>query len=294
MESERVGVVLAATPLGNPADASPHLRELLARADLVAAEDTRRLRALAARLGLEVSGQVVSFFDHNERSRVPWLVQAAANQLVVVVSDAGLPLISDPGFELVRAAIKAGVGLTCAPGPSAVLTALVLSGLPADRFAFDGFVPRAPGERAAWLGGLAGERRTVVAFDSARRLAATLDDAVRRLGPGRLACVARELTKPHQEILRGTLAELADLVRERDLLGEVTLVFGGAVDAPLDQAGLAAEVESLVAGGERLKDAVELVAGARSAPRRALYQAVLAARAERGGAPEPTPGVGVL
>ncbi|MDR0592560.1 MAG: rRNA small subunit methyltransferase 1 [Bifidobacteriaceae bacterium] len=222
------GIVLAATPIGDPADASEHLRRLLASADLIAAEDTRRLRQLAARLGVKIGGRVLSFYDHNERSRLDLLLAAARAGLVVVVSDAGLPLLSDPGFALVRAAIAEGVPVTCAPGPSAVLTALVLSGLPTDRFAFDGFVPRAAGARSAWLGQVAAEPRTVVVFESARRLAQTLSDAVRLLGPDRPAALARELTKPHQELIRGPLGELADAAAARELKGEVTLVIGGA------------------------------------------------------------------
>jgi 16S rRNA (cytidine1402-2'-O)-methyltransferase len=273
-------IVLAATPLGDPSDASPHLRDLIATADIIAAEDTRRLRALARRLGIAPRGQVMSFYDHNETSRAPALVAAAAaGQTVAVVSDAGLPLLADPGFALVRHGIVAGVRVTCAPGPSAVLTALVLSGLPTARFAFDGFVPRAAGPRAAWLDSLAGEERTVVAFDSPRRVATTLHDAAHRLTPARPACVARELTKPHEEILRGSLGELAALAAERELLGEVTLVIGGAEpprEAAAALAAATAEVDRLVAGGQHLKDAVDLVAGAGAVPRRALYQAVLA------------------
>ncbi|MDR2453988.1 MAG: 16S rRNA (cytidine(1402)-2'-O)-methyltransferase [Bifidobacteriaceae bacterium] len=274
------GIVLAATPLGNPRDASDHLRCLLAAADVIAAEDTRRLRALAGRLGVKPGGRVVSLFDHNERSRTARLVEAAAQGLVAVVSDAGAPLISDPGFDLVRAAIAAGIRVSCAPGPSAVVAALMVSGLPADRFAFEGFAPRAAGPRAAWLDALAGETRTVVAFDSPRRVAATLRAAAQRLGPDRPACLARELTKPHEEILRGSLGQLADLAARRDLLGEVTLVLGGAPGpAGADLAAQVAQVERLVAAGDRVKDAVALVAGAHASPNRALYQAVLAARA---------------
>jgi 16S rRNA (cytidine1402-2'-O)-methyltransferase len=233
---------------------------------------------LAARLGVSPAGRVVSFFDHNERSRVPSLVEAARTGLVAVVADAGSPLVSDPGFDLVRAAIAAGVRVTCAPGPSAVVAALAVSGLPADRFAFEGFVPRAAGQRAAWLDALAGETRTVVAFDSPRRVAATLHAAVPRLGPARPACVARELTKTHEEVLRGALAELAELAAAREWRGEITLVFGGAPASVGDLSAAVAAVEAQVAKGERVKEAVSLVAEAQGAPKRALYQAVLAAR----------------
>ncbi|MDR0366310.1 MAG: 16S rRNA (cytidine(1402)-2'-O)-methyltransferase [Bifidobacteriaceae bacterium] len=269
------GIVLAATPLGDPGDASANLRQLLATADLIAAEDTRRLRALAARLGVQISGRVVSFFEHNERSRIAELIEAAGSQLVAVVTDAGLPLISDPGFPLVQAAAQAEVQLTCLPGPSAALTALVLSGLPTTPFAFDGFVPRAAGARAAWLDGLTREPRTVVAFDSPRRLAVTLADAAHRLGAGRQAAVARELTKPHQEIIRGCLAELANWAADQPVRGEVTLVIGPAVETKTDLGSLLGEVDSVQATGRGLKDAVQIVAEANGVSKRALYQAIL-------------------
>lgn len=275
--------MLAATPIGDVADASDHLRELLGSADVVAAEDTRRVRALARRLGVAITGRVVSFYDHNERARVDSLLEEAGRGVVAVVSDAGLPLISDPGFALVRAAIAEGVPVTCAPGPSAVLTALALSGLPTDRFAFDGFAPRARGPRAAWLDQLAGEARTVVVFESARRLAATLSDAAARLGPDRPAVIARELTKPHQEVIRGTLGTLAADALSRDLKGEVTLVIGGAPAALGAPDGAAVEtavkeVEALGATGLGLSQAVSAVAASAGLPKRTLYQAVLAAR----------------
>ncbi|MDR1189258.1 MAG: 16S rRNA (cytidine(1402)-2'-O)-methyltransferase [Bifidobacteriaceae bacterium] len=276
------GIVLAATPIGDPADASDHLRALLATADLVAAEDTRRLRDLARRLGVKVAGRVVSFYDHNERARLPLLLEQARAGLVVVVSDAGMPLISDPGFPLVRAAIDADIPVTCAPGPSAVLTALALSGLPTDRFAFDGFVPRTAAGRAEWLDRLGGEQRTVVAFESARRVGATLADAADRLGSDRPAVVARELTKPHQELIRGTLGELATVVASRELKGEVTLVIGApVVKATPDAAALVElvrQVERRVGAGAGLKEAVAVVAETASLSKRALYEAVLEGR----------------
>ncbi|MDR1441219.1 MAG: 16S rRNA (cytidine(1402)-2'-O)-methyltransferase [Bifidobacteriaceae bacterium] len=286
MTLEARGIVLAATPIGDTRDASPHLRELLGSADLIAAEDTRRLRSLAGRLGVQISGRVVSFYDHNERSRLPILLEAARHGLVAVVSDAGQPLVSDPGFPLVKAAIEAGIELNCAPGPSAVLMALVLSGLPATRFVFDGFVPRTAAGRRAWLDQIADERRTLVVFETARRLTQTLSDAAARLGAERPAAIARELTKPHQEVIRGPLAELAAMASARDLKGEITLVIGGAERGAAPTASALAElvdqVEGLVAGGDGLKPAVAAVAGPAELSKRALYAAVLAARAADG------------
>ncbi|MDR1393842.1 MAG: 16S rRNA (cytidine(1402)-2'-O)-methyltransferase [Bifidobacteriaceae bacterium] len=277
----RSGVVLAATPLGDPDDASFHLRQLLAEAPVIAAEDTRRLRDLVRRLGIKPTGRVVSFYDANEVGSIPDLLRAAGDGVVVVVSDAGTPLISDPGFPLVRAAIEVGIRVTCAPGPSAVIAALAVSGLPVQRFAFDGFVPRTAGPRGAWLESLRDDRRTVVAFDSPRRLATTLDDAAARLGPDRPACVARELTKPHEEILRGDLGWLASLAGERDWLGEVVLLIGPGSPTEVKtsaEADAVTRVLVLTLNGERLREAVDLVAGANGLSRRALYQAVLDAK----------------
>jgi 16S rRNA (cytidine1402-2'-O)-methyltransferase len=232
-----------------------------------------------------VGGRVVSFYDHNERSRLPSLLAAARVGTVAVVSDAGLPLISDPGFSLVRAAIEAGVPVTCAPGPSAVLTALALSGLPTDRFAFDGFVPRAAAARAAWLSQVADERRTLVVFESPHRLPATLSDAAARLGRDRPAAVTRELTKPHQEVLRGTLGELAALAAGRELKGEITLVIGAATPPDPDAAAMGAlidQVEARAAAGAGLKQAAAEAAQAAGVTKRSLYQAVLEARSQTG------------
>jgi 16S rRNA (cytidine1402-2'-O)-methyltransferase len=275
--------------LGNPLDASQHLKDLLAQADVVAAEDTRRLRALAARLGVTLGGRVVSFYDHNERSRVPELLAAARQGTVVVVSDAGSPLVSDPGYVLVRQAIEAGLPVGVAPGPSAVVAALAVSGLPCDRFCFEGFPPRRAGERAARFAALAGETRTLVFFEAARRLAATLAELAGALGPDRPAAVCRELTKVHQEVRRGGLGELAAWA-QAGVLGEVTLVVAGAADGAGSATGidLASDLVPAVLAradsGERLKEAVAEVAAAHGVPKRALYEAALAARQPGAGA----------
>jgi len=270
-------LLLAATPLGQPGDASARLIEALATADVIAAEDTRRIRALAQSLQVRTSGRVVSFFDQNEASRVPGLVEAvAAGETVLVVSDAGMPLISDPGYRLVVACADAGLPVSCLPGPSAVTTALAVSGLASDRFCFEGFAPRKG--RAAWLALLAAERRTCVFFESPRRLAETLADAVTALGPDRRVVVCRELTKTHEEVKRGTLAELADWAAE-GVLGEITVVLAGATPV-VDLDTLVAQVLELVDDGARVKDAcTEVIAANPGAPsRRELYDAVLRAR----------------
>ena len=272
-------LLIGATPLGQPADASKRLIGALATAEVVAAEDTRRVRTLARALDVTISGRVVSLFDQNEQSRVPALLaDIAAGATVLVVSDAGTPLINDPGYRLVTACVAAGVAVSCLPGPSAVTTALAVSGLPTDRFCFEGFAPRKAAARRDWLAGLATEARTAVFFESPRRLPECLRDACAHLGGERRAVVCRELTKTHEEIRRGTLAELADWAAG-GVLGEITVVLAGAT-RPADVHALVAEVDALVAGGMRVKDACGQVVDAHpGAPsRRDLYDAVLRAR----------------
>jgi 16S rRNA (cytidine1402-2'-O)-methyltransferase len=271
-------LLLGATPLGQPTDASPRLIEALARADVVAAEDTRRLRTLANALDAPITGRVVSLYDRVEALRVPALVDAMkAGATVLVVSDAGMPLISDPGYRLVVACVDAGVPVTCLPGPSAVTTALAVSGLPAEKFCFEGFAPRKKAARRTWLAALADERRTCVFFESPRRLPACLRDAVEQLGGARRAVVCRELTKVHEEVMRGSLDELATWAAD-GVLGEITVVLAGATpDADLPS--LLAEVEEMVAAGVRVKDACSEVAAAHPNVRsRQLYDAVLRSR----------------
>jgi len=272
-------VVLAATPLGRPDDASARLREALATTPVIAAEDTRRLRRLCADLDVTPTGRVVSFFDANEAGRVPQLLDALrAGEDVLVVTDAGMPSVSDPGYRLVVAAIEAGLPVTSLPGPSAVTTALAVSGLPVDRFCFEGFLPRKGGERRAALDALATERRTLVFFEAPHRLAAMLTDLVAVFGADRPAAVCRELTKTYEEIRRGPLGELADWAAG-DVRGEITLVVAGAstADAP-DAADLADEVAARGAAGETRKDAIAAVARQRNVPKRVVFDAVVAAK----------------
>ena len=272
-------LLLGATPLGQPGDASARLIEALGTADVIAAEDTRRARGLAAALQVTPAGRVLSLFDQNEAGRVPQLVdEIAAGATVLLISDAGMPLINDPGYRLVTACAAAGLTVSCLPGPSAVTTALAVSGLAADRFCFEGFAPRKQVARRSWLSGLATEARTCVFFESPRRLADTLTDAVDTLGADRRAVVCRELTKTHEEIRRGTLAELADWAAD-GVLGEITVVLAGATPKA-DLATLVAQVADLVDDELRVKDAcaqvVEANPGAPS--KRDLYDAVLRSR----------------
>ena len=273
-------LLIGATPLGQPSDASARLVMALAGADVIAAEDTRRIRTLAQALDVKPTGKVVSLFDQNEASRVPALVtEIESGATVLLVSDAGMPLISDPGYRLVAACIEAGVPVQCLPGPSAVTTALAVSGLPTERFCFEGFAPRKHSARVSWLKTLAAEPRTCVFFESPRRLADTLKDAVESLGPDRRAVVCRELTKTHEEIVRGTLGELAEWASD-GVLGEITVVLAGATPKA-DLATLVAEVNVLVDAGARAKDAcAQVIAANPGAPsRRELYDAVLRSRA---------------
>jgi 16S rRNA (cytidine1402-2'-O)-methyltransferase len=274
-------VVLAGAPLGCAEDASVRLREALATAPVIAAEDTRRLQRLCRDLDVTPSGRVVSFFEGNESARVPQLLEALrAGDDVLVVTDAGMPSVSDPGFRLVVAAVAERIAVTALPGPSAVTTALAVSGMPVDRFCFEGFLPRKAGERRRALAELARERRTLVFFEAPHRLVDALRDLADAFGPDRPAAVCRELTKTYEEVRRGGLGELAEWAAG-DVRGEITLVVAGAPDEPAAQAGpdvLAADVAAREAAGQPRKEAIAEVARARGVPKRAVFDAVVAAK----------------
>jgi 16S rRNA (cytidine1402-2'-O)-methyltransferase len=274
-----VPLLLAGVPIGRPGDASPRLCEALATADVVAAEDTRRLKRLASDLGVTVAGRVVSCFEANEAERVPQLLAAVREgKTVLLVTDAGMPSVSDPGFRLVAAAAAEDLPVSCLPGPSAVTTALAVSGLPSDRFCFEGFLPRKAGERRARLSELAAERRTAVFFEAPHRLGDCLRDMAAVLGADRPAVVCRELTKTHEEIARGTLAALADRFSGQ-VRGEVTVVVAGAPERTVESTP--EELARLVAvreqSGEPRKEAIAGVASELGVPRRDVYDAVVAA-----------------
>ena len=268
-------ILLAATPIGNLGDASRRLVEALQTATVIVAEDTRTASHLMRALGIENRPRLMPLHEHNEREKSAELVELARETDVLVLTDAGMPGISDPGFVLVETAIAAGVPVSALPGPSAVLTALVLSGLPTDRFVFEGFLPRKG--RAAALRALAAEPRTIVVFEAPHRIAAALADARDALGPDRRAAVCRELTKKFEEVARGTLAELAEQFSE-GARGEIVLVIEGAPSRSGDLPTALAEVASRVRAGERLKDAAAEVAAATGLGKRELYEAALAAR----------------
>lgn len=285
-------VVLAATPIGNTGDASLRLMALLERADIVAAEDTRRLYDLARRLGVRVTGRVVANHDHNERGKADGLLdEVAAGATVLVVSDAGMPTINDPGLAIVRRAIERGLPVTCAPGPSAVLDALALAGLPTDRFCYEGFVPRKPSDRARRLRALRAEPRTIVFYEAPHRIAETMDALAEAFGEGRPMALCRELTKDYEQVRRGTVGQIRRSVIEDPPRGEIVLVIGGAADG--DEAGEGAEALSARdlarlsldladAQGLKIKDAIRQVVEAHPLPdgsypnRKQVYQAALA------------------
>ncbi|MFT4167321.1 MAG: 16S rRNA (cytidine(1402)-2'-O)-methyltransferase [Microlunatus sp.] len=272
-------LLLAGTPIGDVADASPALIRALIGADVIAAEDTRRLRTLLTRLGIETSARIVSYFDGNEAARTPELLSdLMAGATVVVATDAGMPSVSDPGYRITVAAIEAEVRVSVVPGPSAVLAALAVSGLPVDRFCFEGFLPRKAGERSRRLADLAREPRTMVFFEAPHRTAEMLSAAAEVLGAQRAGVVCRELTKTYEEVVRGGLGALASWAGG-GVRGEVTIVIAGAPAATEDDlADAVQQVQALVADGARLKQAVADVAAATGVRKNALYQAALEAK----------------
>lgn len=284
-------VVLAATPIGNTGDASARLIALMEGADIVAAEDTRRLYALANRLGIRVPGRVVAYHDHNERDKADGLLdQVETGATVLVVSDAGMPTINDPGLAIVRRAIERGLPVTCAPGPSAVLDALALSGLPTDRFCYEGFLPRKHSERVQYLRTLLPERRTIVFYETPHRIADSMDDLLDAFGPNRPMALCRELTKDYEQIRRGPIDEIHQSVIDDPPRGEIVLVIGGASNEEAEAAAPSTlsvddmavlSIDRALEDGLRIKDAIAQVvqehplADGSLANRKQVYAAVL-------------------
>ena len=271
-------LVLAATPIGDPRDASARFRDELAGADVVAAEDTRRLRRLAGELGVDLPERIVSYHEHNEASRTADLLESVQKgERVVLVTDAGMPSVSDPGYRFVRACIEADQPVTCVPGPSAVLVAVALSGLPVDRFCFEGFLPRKPGERRRVLEELVHERRTMVFFEAPHRIASSLEAMADRFGAERRAAVCRELTKTYEEVRRGGLGELAEWAAG-GVKGEITVVVAGADEVNVSLEDAVAEVLARHDRSSRLKDVCAAVATSTGHGKKSLYDAVVAQR----------------
>ena len=274
-------LILAATPIGNLSDASARLIEALRDSKFIAAEDTRSLLKLANSLGIKLNARLFSLHEHNEGDRLSQILEIAAEESVLVVSDAGMPTVSDPGFLLVRAAVAAGIEVSVIPGPSAVLSALAVSGLPTDRFTFEGFLPRRQGERRKMFSSLARESRTMIFFESPHRILESLEDAALELGSDRQATVSRELTKKFEHTERGTLQELVDWAKSQPK-GEMVLVVAGAVAEAVNTDTLVEQVLALTADGTGLKDAVAEIADATGASKKELYQLVLEQRKTSG------------
>lgn len=273
-------LILAATPIGNLGDASPRLVEHLTASHFIAAEDTRTLFKLAQALGVKINAKTFSLHDHNERERLEQLVEVAREHDLLVVSDAGMPTVSDPGFNLVRACSEAGVEVSVIPGPSAVLSALAVSGLPTDRFTFEGFMPRKDGERRTLFEELVREQRTMIFFESPHRLLDSLQVAAEVFGGERRASVSRELTKKFEHTERGTLSELVEWAKT-DPKGEFVVVIAGAAELIRDLNSLVEDVLGLVAAGERLKEAVNQIAEMAKVSKSELYQLALDARKDK-------------
>lgn len=264
------------TPIGNLGDMTPRARETLAAVDLIAAEDTRRTGRLLAHF--DVKATLVSHYEGNERERTAQLLQTLREGSdVAIVTDGGMPGISDPGFRLVRACASEGIEVCVVPGPSAAIAALVVSGLPTDRFVFEGFLPKREGERARRLATLAVDRRTIILFESPLRVQILLRDVLVAMGDRRVA-VARELTKLHEEVLRGRVSDVLGRIADLELKGEVAVVIEGAPQrSPADVASFVPETKELVAGGMRKREAARVVAERHGLSANALYRALLAA-----------------
>jgi 16S rRNA (cytidine1402-2'-O)-methyltransferase len=272
-------LILAGTPIGDSTYASEALKTALVSADVIAAEDTREMRTLLARISVSVNAEVISYFDGNETERTPLLLnRLVSGKTVVLVTDAGMPSVSDPGFRLTRAAIDAGVRVTCVPGPSAVLTALAVSGLGVERFCFEGFLPRKPGERETRLGALRDEERTMVFFEAPHRLPAFLIDAAEAFGLDRQGAICRELTKPHEEVIRGELTDLIEWAAD-GVRGETTVVIAGRKRPATSGYDALSLVRARVSDGEKLSSAVTEVAEMTGVRRKDLYELAVGARA---------------
>ncbi|CAB5240249.1 unannotated protein [freshwater metagenome] len=271
-------LILAATPLGNPKDASVRLVEAIVNADVIAAEDSRRFHRLASDLGAVFTARVISFFEGNEESRTIEILELLrSGSTVLVVTDAGMPSISDPGFRLTRDAVAEKISVTVVPGPSAVTMAITLSGLPTDRFSFDGFPPRTSGARMKFFESLKHEERTMVFFEAPHRLPESLEDALRSFGPDRRGAICREMTKQYEETIRGTVQELHSWALTHEVLGEITLVIEGALEGSLifTSDAMVARVREFEAAGMDRKEAIAAVTEEFSVPKRIVYAAVV-------------------
>jgi len=274
-------LLLAGVPLGNPGDASARLISAIKSATIIAAEDSRRFQRLCQDLDVSATGKVLSFFEGNEEERTEQLLNELKNGAeVLVVTDAGMPTVSDPGFKLVRAAVDANIPVEVLPGPSAVTTALALSGLPTDRFCFEGFVPRTQGAREKFFENLKFEPRTIVFFEAPHRLIETLEVATHLLGSDRKAALCREMTKTYEETVRGTLADIQNWANSKEILGEITVVISGAIEGAKEksQQEIIDAVRKLESVGMDRKEAIAAVATELDLPKREVFDAMVAAK----------------
>lgn len=279
-----MALILAATPLGNPADASPRLKSAIESAEIIAAEDSRRFHRLCSDIEVTFTGRIISFFEGNETERTKEVLELLRQgKNVLVVSDAGMPTISDPGFRLMRDAIAENFDVKVIPGPSAPTMAVALSGLPTDRFTFEGFLPRAVGARRSTLDALRFEERTMVFFEAPHRLNESLEDALAVFGPERKGAICREMTKTYEETIRGTMKELSDWAAKTEVLGEITLVIEGATAGTAEKTAdeTVARVREFEAAGMDRKSAIATVADEFELPKRTVYAAVVDANKMR-------------
>ena len=278
-------LILAATPLGNPLDASQSLKDAIVMVKFIAAEDSRKFSRLCSDLGISHNAKVISFFEGNESDRIGELSELLkSGENLLVVTDAGMPGVSDPGYRLVRAAIDYEITVKVLPGPSAVTTALLLSGLPTDRFVFEGFAPRSSGARTSWFEDLMEEERTIIYFEAPHRIEESLSDAIKVLGGDRQAAICRELTKTYEEVVRGTLAELLDWAKSKEVLGEITVVLSGftAEKINIESGDLVRQVLQIEAAGLSRKDAIAEVAKENQIAKRTIFNAMVAHKSAEG------------
>ena len=278
-------LILAATPLGNPLDASQSLKDAIIGAKFIAAEDSRKFTRLCSDIGVTYDAKVISFFEGNENERIGELTEILkSGSDLLVLTDAGMPGVSDPGYRLVRAAVDAGVLVKVIPGPSAVTTALLLSGLPTDRFCFEGFVPRTGGARISWFEELVNEERTIVFFEAPHRLFESLEDAVKVFGGDRAGAICREITKTYEEVVRGSLNELLNWAKSKEILGEITVVLSGfdATNLEVTNEDLVAQVIKIEAAGLSRKEAIAEVAKVTGIAKRRVFDAMVEHKSSEG------------
>lgn len=278
-------LILAATPLGNPLDASQSLKDAIISSKFIAAEDSRKFTRLCSDLGVKYNGKIISFFEGNENERIEELTMILkSGSDLLVVTDAGMPGVSDPGYRLVRAAVDANILVKVIPGPSAVTTALLLSGLPTNRFCFEGFIPRTSGTRISWFEDLVNEPRTMIFFEAPHRLVESLEDAVKVFGENREGAICREITKTYEEVVRGPLADLLTWAKSKEILGEITIVLAGfdLSNLKFSNQDLVNQVLKIEGAGLSRKEAISEVAKVIGISKRTIFDAIVEHKSSEG------------